>query len=322
VAALSGDVLVVNAGSTSLKLSVVAEDESSRTVESLEDAPPVVAVAHRIVHGGSRFHEPILLDDDVVAALETLVELAPLHMRPALAAVGSARRTLPGVPHVAVFDTAFHRTIPERASTYALPRAWRERGIRRYGFHGLAAAWAAEQVPVARLVFCHLGGGCSVTAIRDGRSVDTTMGFTPLEGVPMGTRPGSVDPGALLYLLRRGLALDDLEDGLEHASGLRGLAGTDDVAALLAAETPEAELALDVFAYRVAQAAGAMAVALGGVDAVAFSGGIGEHATEVRERIVAQLAHLRPFDVRVVPAREDVVAARYVKTICPPPASS
>jgi acetate kinase len=242
-------------------------------------------------------------------------------MRPALDALAAARRGLPGVPHVAVFDTAFHRTLPTRASTYALPRAWRERGIRRYGFHGLAAEWAADQVPVSRLVFCHLGGGCSVTAIRDGRSVDTTMGFTPLEGVPMGTRPGSVDPGALLHLLRHGVPLDELEDGLEHESGLRGLGGTDDVAALLAAATPDAELALDVFAYRVAQAAGAMAVALGGVDAVAFSGGIGEHAAEVRERIVAQLAHLRPFDVRVVPAREDVVAARYVKTICPPAAS-
>jgi acetate kinase len=322
VAALSGDVLVVNAGSTSLKLSVVAADESSRPVGSLEEAPPVAAVAHRIVHGGGRFHEPTLVDDDVVVALETLVELAPLHMRPALDALAVGRRALPDVPHVAVFDTAFHRTLPERAATYALPRAWRERGIRRYGFHGLAAAWAAEQVPVARLVFCHLGGGCSVTAIRDGRSVDTTMGFTPLEGVPMGTRPGSVDPGVLLHLLRHGLPLDDLEDALEHESGLRALGGTDDVEALLAARTPEARLALDVFAYRVAQAAAAMAVALDGVDAVAFSGGIGEHATEVRERIVGQLAHLRPFAVHVVPAREDVVAARYVKTICPPPASS
>jgi acetate kinase len=309
VARLS-DILVVNAGSTSIKLSLVDDRERSSTVESIEDAGPVSAVAHRIVHGGQLFFEPTLLDDGIVVELAGLVELAPLHMRPALEALNGARRALPHVPHVAVFDTAFHRTIPERAATYALPAEWRARGIRRYGFHGLSVAWAAEQVAVPRLVVCHLGGGCSVTAVRDGISIDTSMGFTPLEGVPMGTRPGLVDPGALLYLLRHGVGVDDLEAGLEQGSGLRGLTGTSDVAALVASAEPSAQLALEIFAYRIAQAAAAMATALGGIDAIVFTGGIGEHAAPVRAAIVERLSFLGEFDVHVVPSREDVVAAR------------
>ncbi|HWJ32139.1 MAG TPA: hypothetical protein VNR59_07350 [Gaiellaceae bacterium] len=308
------EVLVVNAGSTSLKLSVV-DREQSKSIASIAEAPPVSAVAHRVVHGGDRFAEPTLVDDTVVDALRGLVELAPLHMRPALDALAEARVALPRLPHVAVFDTAFHRTIPEHAATYALPAAWRARGIRRYGFHGLSVAWSAEQVRVARLVVCHLGGGCSVTAVRDGASVDTTMGFTPLDGIPMGTRPGAVDPGALLYLLRRHLDLDELEAGLEHESGLRGLAGTNDVAELLASDRPEARLALEVFTYRVAQAIAAMATALGGVDAIAFTGGIGEHAEPVRTAIVERLCFLGDVDLHVVPAREDVVAARAARAL-------
>ena len=304
------DVLVVNAGSTSLKLSVVDVAEHSTSISSLEEAPAVAAVAHRIVHGGARFLEPTLVDEAVGRELSELVELAPLHMRPALAALAEARKALPDVAHVAVFDTAFHRTMPERAATYALPVEWRERGIRRYGFHGLSVAWAAEQVQVPRLVVCHLGGGCSVTAVRDGVSVDTTMGFTPLEGVPMGTRPGSVDPGVLLFLLRHSIGLDELEAGLERDSGLRGLAGTSDVAALLAATDARSRLALEIFTYRVAQAAAAMATALEGIDAIVFTGGIGEHAPALREAIVGRLGFLGAFAVHVVTAREDVVAAR------------
>jgi acetate kinase len=273
------------------------------------------AAAHRIVHGGDVYTDPVLVDDTVVAAFERLSELAPLHMKPALAALAAARRSLPDVPHVAVFDTAFHRTLPARARTYALPRRFRERGIRRFGFHGLSVAWAAEQVRVPRLVVCHLGGGCSVTAVCDGESIDTTMGFTPLEGVPMGTRAGSVDPGALLYLLRRGVTVDELEEALEHESGLSALAGTGDVAALLASGAPEASLALELFAYRVAQAVAAMATALDGLDAVVFTGGIGEHAAPVRERVVEQLRFLGPFDVHVVAAREDLVAARAARAL-------
>ena len=309
------EVLVVNAGSTSLKLSVVDDEERSSTISSLDHVGPVVAAAHRIVHGGERFLEPTLVDESIVEELDALVELAPLHMRPALTALGEARQALPDIPHVAVFDTSFHRTIPEHAATYPLPADWRASGIRRYGFHGLSVAWAAEQIRVPRLVVCHLGGGCSVTAVREGRSVDTTMGFTPLEGVPMGTRPGNVDPGALLYLLRRGVTVDDLESRLEHDSGLRGLAGTSDVAELLASTEPRARLALELFAYRVAQAVAATATALGGIDALAFTGGIGEHAAPVRTAICEQLGFLGAFDVHVVTAREDVIAARAARAV-------
>jgi acetate kinase len=310
-------VLVVNAGSTSLKLSLV-DGDASEPVEWSDVAAQldrIEGVAHRIVHGGDLYTEPVLVDDGVAAELQGLVELAPLHMRPALAALDEARSVVPGVPHVAVFDTAFHRTIPPRARTYALPERFRERGVHRFGFHGLSVQWASEQVTVARLVVCHLGGGCSVTAVLDGRSIDTTMGFTPLEGVPMGTRAGSVDPGALLYLLHHGVALEELDDALEHDSGLVGLAGSDDVAALLASDAPAAQLALEIFAYRVAQAAASMAVALGGIDTIVFTGGIGENAAPVRDRIVEQLGVLGPLEVRVVPAREDVVAARAARTL-------
>jgi acetate kinase len=313
--ALLSDVLVVNAGSTSLKLSVLDDHDRSQPVAGLDDAPPVAAVAHRIVHGGERFDEPTLVDDHVADELRALVELAPLHMTPALEELQRARTLFPSTPHVAVFDTAFHRTMPMRATTYALPERFRARGIRRFGFHGLSVAWASAQVPVSRLVVCHLGGGCSVTAVLDRHSVDTTMGFTPLEGVPMGTRAGSVDPGALLYLLHHGVTLDELDAALERESGLTGLAGSDDVKALLASDEPAARLALEIFAYRVAQAVAAMATALGGLDALVFTGGIGEHAAPVRERIVEQLAFLGAFATHVVEAREDVVAARAARAL-------
>jgi acetate kinase len=216
---------------------------------------------------------------------------------------------------VAVFDTAFHATIPPEAATYALPRRLRELGIRRYGFHGLSVQWAAEQVRVPRLVVCHLGGGCSVTAVLDGRSVDTTMGFTPLEGVPMSTRAGSVDPGALLYLLRRGLGADELDRLLEHESGLLGLSGrSGDVRELEAADDEPARLALAVFAYRVAQAVAAMTVPLGGLDALVFTGGIGENAQRVRDVVCARRGHRGVFRVEVVPSREAVVVARAVRS--------
>jgi acetate kinase len=308
------DVLVVNAGSTSLKLSVVDAGDASRAVESIDDAPPVGAVGHRVVHGGERFVEPTLLDDEVVAAIAELVELAPLHNAPALAAIERTRVALPDVPQLAVFDTAFHATLPEVARTYALPERFRERGIRRFGFHGLSVQWVAEQISVPRLVVCHLGGGSSVTAVAAGRSIDTTMGFTPLEGVPMATRAGSIDPGVLLYLLDHDVPVDDLADALEHASGLTGLAGTGDVAELERSATPSAKLALDLFSYRVAQAVAAMATALGGLDALAFTAGVGEHSSRVRDAICDRLAFLQPFDVHVVPAREDVVIARAVRS--------
>jgi acetate kinase len=337
VALLSDNVLVVNAGSTSLKLSVVDADDVSRPVASLADAPAVAAVGHRVVHGGARFSEPTPINDAVLTELTALIELAPLHNAPAVEAIAAARRALPDATHVAVFDTAFHRTLPDIASTYLLPVRFRDRGIRRFGFHGLSVQWVAERVPAARLVVCHLGGGSSVTAVRDGRSVDTTMGFTPLEGVPMATRAGSVDPGALLYLLRHGVSLDELDGALEHESGLTGVAGTGDVAALENDTSPDAKLALGVYCYRIAQAVAAMATALGGLDALAFTAGVGEHSAAVRAAVCRQLAFLgvsldenaneradgdaevgassSSIRIHVVTAREDVVVARAVRSV-------
>jgi acetate kinase len=293
---------VVNAGSTSLKLHLVHGDES-RTVDDLVAAD---AVGHRVVHGGRRFVGPALVDSDVQQAIEDLAALAPLHNRRALEEIGRAREALPDLPHVAVFDTAFHRTMPKAASTYAIPGRWRDEwDIHRYGFHGISVQWVASQVDAERLVVCHLGGGCSVTAVRGGRSVDTTMGFSPLEGVPMATRSGSVDPGALLYLLReRLLSKDELEHALEHDSGLAGLSGGG------SGDVREASpLALDVFVHRVAAAVGAMATACGGIDVLAFTGGIGEHAEDVRARIVERVCFLGDFRVEVVASREELVIA-------------
>jgi acetate kinase len=336
VAALTGDVLVVNAGSTSLKLSVVSAGEESRPVASLADAPRVDAVGHRLVHGGEEFSIPTLIDEGVLAKLTSLVELAPLHNTPAVEAIEEAQAVLPDVPHVAVFDTAFHTTLPDVAKTYLIPARFRERGIRRFGFHGLSVAWVAERARVARLVVCHLGGGSSVTAVQDGRSIDTTMGFTPLEGVPMATRAGSVDPGSLLYLLRRGVTLDELDRALEYESGLTALAGSGDVAALERSDSKEARLALEIYCYRIAQAIAGMASTLGGLDTLAFTAGVGEHSAHVRADICRRLAFLgllvdqdaneglegdgdiaaatSTVRVQVVAAREDVMVARGVRS--------
>jgi acetate kinase len=195
-----------------------------------------------------------------------------------------------------VFDTAFHATLPDVASTYAIPVRWREQGLRRFGFHGLSVQWAAERVPVSRLIVCHLGGGCSVTAVRDGASVDTSMGLTPLEGVAMATRSGSVDPGLLLYLLRHGLSVDELEHGLENESGLLGLAERSphvlELEAAMVAGDKLARLALAIYVRRIAQAVASMAVSLGGLDALVFTGGVGENSFWARERVCAELAFL------------------------------
>lgn len=274
----------------------LVEGETSRCVDGYE---PAEAVGHRVVHGGTRFLQPTVIDEEVISAIEGLRLLAPLHNQPALDAIRDAMRALPDVPHVAVFDTAFHSSIPEEAATYAIPRRWREEwGVRRYGFHGLAVQWVASQIDAKRLVVCHLGGGCSVTAVLDGKSVDTTMGFSPLEGVPMATRSGSVDPGALLYLVREhGLSLEEVERELEHESGLAGLGGLDD------------ELGFGVYTYRIAGAVAQMAGALRGLDVLAFSGGVGENRSDVRDSVVERVRFLGDFAVDVLPAREELVIA-------------
>jgi acetate kinase len=265
---------------------------------------PADAVGHRVVHGGSRYTRPVLIDDEVEEAIEELSHIAPLHNTPALQAIREARAALPDVPHVAVFDTAFHATIPVEAATYAIPQRWRDWDVRRYGFHGIAVQSVVSQLDAERIVVCHLGGGCSVTAVREGRSADTSMGFSPLEGVPMATRSGSVDPGALVYLLReRGLTVEELDAALEHDSGLAALGGLDD------------PLGFSVYTYRIAGAVAHMAMALGGLDVLAFSGGVGENRADVREAIAGRLEHLGEFAVEVVPAREELVIAREVRDL-------
>ena len=322
------DVLVVNAGSTSLKLDLVSPEEESRRIASYDQViGDVEAVGHRIVHGGARFKAPVVIDEEVEGEIADLALIAPLHNTPALRALEEARRVLPGVPHVAVFDTAFHSTLPDEAAIYAVPRRWSEEwGIRRFGFHGLSVQWSAERVPVPRLVVCHLGGGCSVTAVLDGRSVDTSMGFSPLEGVPMAARSGSVDPGILLFLLReKFLTLEELDDALEHDSGLKALGGL------------ESRLGFGIYTHRIAATVAAMTSALGGLDGLVFTAGVGENVPAVRAEICRRLAFLgieldpaanesaapdvdiatqaSAVRVVVVAAREEIVVARGVRAL-------
>jgi acetate kinase len=301
-------VLVVNAGSSSLKVSVVQNgrrlerfDGLPGTAADLDGLGPVDAVGHRVVHGGPELGDPVVVDDDVERRLHDLTDLAPLHQPKSLRGLEEARRLLPDVPHVACFDTAFHRTIPAAASTHALPAQWRRPELRRYGFHGLSHAWASRRavalVPAARrVVVCHLGAGASLCAVLDGRSVDTTMGFTPLDGLVMATRSGSVDPGLLLWLLEHGhVAVDDLGDALEHRSGLLGLAGTGDMSELierLERDDEDARLAVEVYLHRLVGGVAAMAAALGGLDVLVFTGGVGENAAPVRARAAAALGFL------------------------------
>ena len=315
-------VLVVNAGSSSLKLSLVGSGDEPLADEELAAPRAEVdpdelraalgsslgkadAVGHRIVHGGSRFREAVVVDDNVRRALGDLVDLAPLHQPKSLAALDAVSAALPRVPAVACFDTAFHATLPDAAATYALPSDWARRwGVRRYGFHGLSHAWIARRVPVVlgapeqdlRIVSCHLGAGASLCAIAGGHSVDTTMGFTPLEGLVMATRSGSVDPGLLLWLLERGeMSASDMGHALEHESGLLGLSGTADMREVLTRAgggDAGARLGLDVYLHRLRAGIGSMAAALGGLDALAFTGGVGEHSAEIRAQAAAGLAFL------------------------------
>jgi acetate kinase len=263
--------------------------------------PPIAAAGHRVVHGADRFRHPVLIDDEVVAGLEALEELAPLHNRPSLAGIRTARTVLgPRVPMVAVFDTAFHASIPDHAASYAISRELADRhGIRRFGFHGIsyqsALARHGEMTDTpeeaATLVALHLGNGCSAAAIKGGRSVDTSMGFTPLEGLVMGTRSGDLDPAIVEFLVRReAVPVDTVGEWLSSGSGLLGLSGvSSDMRALLAREGdhPGVRLAIAVFCYRARKYIGAYLAALGGAEAVVFTGGIGEHSPEIRARICA-----------------------------------
>ena len=313
-------VAVVNAGSSSVKLRVVVDGVVEDAVDLgppgdrlatqldgyLDAAGDLDATGHRVVHGGDRFTRPVVVDDAVRAELDRLEDLAPLHNPPATRAIDEIRRLRPELPVVACFDTAFHASIPAAARTYALPVEWAERfGVRRYGFHGLSCQWAlrragelsGREADRLRVVVCHLGGGASVTAIRDGRSVDTTMGFTPTEGLVMATRSGDVDPGALAWLIEHGVDGAELGDALERRSGLLALSGgrSGDMRDLLAARAEGdevASLAVEVYLHRLRAKVAAMAAAAGGIDVLVFTGGVGEHAAAVRAGAAGGLAWL------------------------------
>ncbi len=378
-------VLVVNAGSSSLRLALLVDGRRADAGGDKGDAPDQTlgacelgaadaqvggrelrdalagglseadAVGHRIVHGGERFREPVRVNAAVRDALEQLVDLAPLHQPKSLAALDAVSAALPQLPAVACFDTAFHATLPEAAATYALPEQWRRRwGLRRYGFHGLSHAWVARRAPQLlgrdaaglRIVSCHLGAGASLCAIADGRSLDTTMGFTPLEGLVMATRSGSVDPGLLLWLLEHEeMDTGELADTLEHRSGLLGLAGSADMREVLERARADdgsdvaqrAQLALDTYVHRLRAGIAAMAAALGGMDALVFTGGVGERSAQVRTRAAAGLGFLgvaldearnagapgdreigadaAPTRTLVLRAREDIEIAHQVRTL-------
>jgi acetate kinase len=361
-------VLVLNAGSSTLKASVLDHprhdpvfattlswgadatratgrtNDLERLLERLvvEGVPigSLEAVGHRVVHGGTRFTKPVVVDDEVLAALDAVGGLAPLHNPVAVDTLRAARVLLPDLAHVAAFDTGFHATLDEPARRYALPARWvTDHAIRRYGFHGLSVAWstrrAAELLAAPaeslQLVVAHLGSGCSVTAVAGGRSVATSMGMTPLEGLVMGTRAGSIDPGILLRLLDAGVPPPELAEGLDHESGLLAVGGSADMRELLERETDgdePAALAVELFVRRAAEAVAGAATSLSRLDALVFTGGIGENAGPVRSRIVGRLAVLamdavlsdttedaaltpagaRPAVLRVE-AREDLVIA-------------
>jgi acetate kinase len=340
-------VLVVNAGSSSLKLRVLddhdeleaehdvdrweASDDRNELSTMLGSMPRFDAVGHRVVHGGNEFRSAVRIDAGVERALLDLAPLAPLHQPRAVAGIRMMGRLRPDLPQVACFDTAFHADLPAAAATYALPREWRERwGLRRFGFHGLSHAYASRRAaelvdrvgdPGLRVVTCHLGAGASLCATHGGRSVDTTMGWTPLEGLVMATRSGTVDPGLVLWLVQQGgLPVEDVVRALESESGLAALSGIPggdmrDVLAARARGDEAATLAFDVYVHRLRRELGGMIAVLGGIDVLVFTGGVGEHAAEIRSAAGGISAVGERVHVLVVPAREDLEIARQVRRL-------
>jgi acetate kinase len=320
-------VLVLNAGSVTLKVTLLdhpdPEPRFDRTIDWGDDraagvrsalvavrqagfeSSSIDAVGYRVVHGGERFTTPVVVDTSVVEAIETLEDLAPLHNPPATETIRATLKALPDATHIAAFDTAFHASLPDAARRYPVPDQWlTEWGVRRYGFHGLSVEWSVRRAAELldrpsgslRLVVAHLGGGSSVTAVDGGRSAFTSMGLTPLEGLMMATRSGSIDPGAIIRVLRTGRSVDDVADDLEHRSGLLGVSGVSgDMRELLRAEAAghdRAKLAIEMFVRRAAAGIAVAATALPAVDAIVFTGGIGENAIPVRDRIIGRLTAL------------------------------
>ena len=356
-------VLVINSGSSSLKYQVrdtangdiltkglidrigeeavpdhgAALEELSRRLPDALGGRSIDAVGHRVVHGGERFSEPVLIDNEIVRAIERLSPLAPLHNPPSARGIRAVHDKWPGIPQVAVFDTAFHRTLPEHAWRYALPNdLYRKYGIRRYGFHGTSYGYVAPaaarflgiEPQEFNAVIAHLGNGASVAAIKDGRSIDTSMGFTPLEGLVMGTRSGDVDPSILVFLARQGYDADGLDALLNRESGLLALGGASDMRSVTEAAdggNEAAAMALDIAAYRLAKYIGAYHVAVGGAQAVVFTAGIGENGSEFRELTVSRLGALgisldpeanavRPPQARLISTADSAIPVLVVPT--------
>lgn len=304
----------------------------------------IAAAGHRVVHGGLKYTGPVRISPEVLAELEGLVPLAPLHQPHSIAAIAVVDRLSPGVPQVACFDTSFHRTQPHLAQVFAIPRKLTEEGVRRYGFHGLSYEFVASALrevdaaaAVGRTIVAHLGNGASMCALKGGKSVATTMGLTPLDGLVMGSRCGAIDPGVLLYMLRHGSAsVDELERTLYERSGLLGVSGTSgDMRTLLASDSPTAKEAVELFVYRAAREIGSLAAAIGGLDALVFTGGIGENAAPIRAAICeasrwlgvevdgpANTTHATRISspgsrvaVLIVPTNEELVIARHTLAV-------
>ena len=301
------------------------------------DGAALIAVGHRVVHGGAVYSAPVRVDAGVVAELRKLVPLAPLHQPNNLAPIEAIAASRPDLPQIACFDTAFHRSHPEVADRFAIPEAFYQEGVRRYGFHGLSYEYIAgvlpERLARGRTVVAHLGSGASMCAVLAGRSVDSTMGFTALDGLPMGTRTGQIDPGVLLYLMQtKSWDAARLERFLYHEGGLKGLSGiSNDMRDLLASDAPSAKLAVDYFVYRITRETGSLAAALGGIDGLVFTAGIGEHSPAIRERVCRNLAWMgleldeaanaaggplistagSRVEARVIPTDEELMIARH-----------
>jgi acetate kinase len=295
-----GEVLVdakINVDTSNLAHSIYIDAICSWLKQYSSSEGAIMAIGHRVVHGGVQYSEPTLINDEVLSNLKKLCPLAPLHQPQNLAAITALRESMPSVPQVACFDTAFHRNQPEVSQMFALPREWYEKGIRRYGFHGLSYEYVLGQLPklnptlqTARIIIAHLGNGASLCAIKDGKSVATTMGFSTLDGLVMGSRCGLLDPGVLLYLMdQHGMDFHTLQHLLYHESGLLGVSGLSaDMRLLLASQEHHAKEAVELFVYRIVREIGSLSATLGGLDALVFTGGIGENSAEIRAAIIQQ----------------------------------
>ena len=301
-----------------------ALDSVLSLIDKHDDGWKTMAVAHRVVHGGKDFVEPVIVTPAILPKLEALIPLAPLHQPYNLAGIAASHELAGNVPDIACFDTAFHARQDPLFTTYAIEKALRDKGIRKYGFHGLSYEWIGRvlaqdhpNLASGRVVAAHLGNGASLCAMRNGRSVDTTMGMTALDGLPMGTRSGAIDPGAVTFMQRElGMDAVAVEDMLYERSGLKGLSGvTSDVETLLSSADPRAAFALDYFALKVAQYAAMMAVSMGGLDALVFTGGIGENAVPVREAVIRRLGFLGRFETLVIPANEERMMALHAREL-------